>query len=288
MAKLLKTRGIVLSHRPLYESDEMACIFTENGTMLELRAHGIRHSRRRSQLLFEPGCLVSLEYYGHTSGLSSLKEGGLESRHELLKQDYLSLLTLSLFLELTALAASYDKAPKLFILLEGALQQLELWARDDKDSNDKARDDKDRERLFLLLSFFQVRLLKLLGLLGSPEFCSSCDSPLGSRALWHFPETHFSCQFCAPQSAGRDAYIARTIALAVSQKFGYFCRHIPSEVAKEIGAVAKQLGQSIESFQGSPLRTAIPFYRYMGSKQKDAEYMPDQESRCGRSAILPE
>ncbi len=253
MAKILKARGIVLSHYPLHEADEVARILTENGAMLELRAKGIRLSRRRSRLIFEPGCLVSFEYYAALSGLSYLKEGYLEKRHETLKQDYLSLLTLSLFLELSASAAFYEKAPGLFVLLEGALEQLKLWNR-------------AIEKLLLLMSFFQIRLLKISGLLGSAENCSLCDSPLGERALWNLPEVHFGCQNCKPQANKRDASMASTIALAAKSRFGHFCENIPLSTENEIMTLVKQLSHSIEIFRGKRLPAATTFYQYMDSK----------------------
>jgi len=265
---LIHGKGIALQRRRVGESDGVALVLLEDGRSLDLRGHGILRSKNRSNLLFEPGCLIRFAAYlaegpgavaGDGSLFASLKEGSVLDRYEDLKADYEAMLVLALFLESAtracralaplANAPSVDPegeavagARELYRLAQGALEQLrELrvlenetkavrrtaslqspTANASRDAESQARPEEASFilRLLLLLGFYETRLLKVLGLLGDPQHCSSCGAPLGEEASWALPEAHFRCSRCSDAANADEAWMAGMIRDAAYRRFG--------------------------------------------------------------------
>ena len=213
MAVVEKTSGIVLQRRFIKEIDGVFRLLTEKGGSLEVRAYGIHSTKKRSALLIEPGCLVEIDYYKNSRGFVSLKEGYVKRRFDEIKKNYELLLLLSYLLELSAFAASYGESPGLFVLLKGSIEE---FCRSRKSAVDSLE----------LLVFFQVRLLKLLGLLGLQDRCSVCESPLEEKSFWNLPELHFSCSKCSTQSSQQNSHMAKIIALAGARRFHDFAESV--------------------------------------------------------------
>ncbi|MEQ9364300.1 MAG: DNA repair protein RecO [Leptospirales bacterium] len=218
--------GIVLNRRNAGEADAIARVLLESGQVREIRAHGVRKSRSRSNLLLEPGSLVHLTFYESEErpGVSvdsvifaSLKEGHVLERYGALKDaGYDGLLILSYFLELATFGSRAGDSPELFLLLKGTLEEL---------AAPRAVGLKSY-RFTLLSIFFKARVLKNLGLVGDARSCAECGGELKDLALWNLPEVFFSCDNCATGANAPDAYSARIVAAAVGMRFGKFAQYL--------------------------------------------------------------
>ncbi len=238
MASLVvKARGIVLQRLScLQEADNIVYILTQSGRKLCLRAHGIRKSRRRSSLIVEPGSLIHIDYYAKTDKdhMVSLKEGHIEERFTELKLSYVPSLLLSYLLELHNSASTYNEdeakdidgsthshsQSKMFVLLHGSIEELR-------------RCYHDMPRALVLLIFTQVRLMKILGILGSQERCSHCDGVLDNLLQWKVPEAYFICGDCSSLASSEQAQMGQLIGLASQQRFSNFI--IEKEKKMKIG-----------------------------------------------------
>ena len=256
MSLLQKTDAIVLGRRFLKENDALVSLLTEEGKSLDLRIYGIQKSRRRSAFLLEPGSLIHVDFYTDREGLASLKEGHVCERFTALKGAYTSMTLLSYFLELSAFAVRNGASLKLFLLLKGSLKELCF------DRNwEQAEMEVQREILKLqILVFFQIRVLKLLGLLGSQEKCSQCSASLRERAHWNLPETSFSCEDCIPEASTEDRLIAWIFAFGSSKIFHRYKEELEKE---ESGSdrilflrLWKNLNLCIELFAAKPFYSA--------------------------------
>ncbi len=204
-----KTKGIVLRRRFMKEIDSFFYLLAESGETIEIRAYGIRTTKKRSALLMEPGAFIEVDYQTDLNGHSTLKEGHVQERFRENKMTYHSLLLLSYLLELSAFTSSYGKAPSLFVLLKGSIETLSKV------------DTVDSDHIALLI-FFQSRLLKLLGILGTLDSCSLCDADLTGKSHWHIPELYFSCDNCNTKSRREDRLMAEIIAIASKVRFSIF------------------------------------------------------------------
>lgn len=272
--------GIVLNRRNVGEADAIGRVLFESGVTREIRSHGLRKSRSRSNLLLEPGSLVQLTYYESEErpGVSadsvifaSLKEGHVVERFAPLKDSgYDGLLVLSYFLELAQFGSRAGDAPELFLLLKGTLEELA----------GPAEPAVQTFRFTLLSIFFKVRVLKILGLVGDARSCSECGRELEDLALWNLPEVFFSCEGCAPDANPADAYAARVVAAAAGMRFSKFAEYLASwrnspekmDEAKGAHAAGEKKDQKdlppwvyhteerlllcMEHYQGGPLRAA--------------------------------
>lgn len=246
MPQLKKTKGIVLERHFLKEADGIARMLTVDGACLEFYAYGIRLARKRSALLIEPGTLISINYYdGHKNNIASLKEGIVKERFDIIKNDYTSIIYLSNFLELASFASRYGSLPPLFLLLRGAIEELSFCY-------------KNINSIMELSIFFQIRLLKMLGILGEQNRCYICDKALKLLAYWNMPEASFACENCNSNGDKSQAWMARTIAMAAKMRFKNFS--VQTKGVKENTAYLslwKNLNLCLEAFKGSPLRTSI-------------------------------
>lgn len=258
MTALITSRGIVLGREKAGEADVMVHLLEESGALRRLRVFGIQGSRRRSNLLTEPGSLIRAVYYEGKGGHGSFKEGELTDRFEEIKSDYAGMCLVAYLLELAELAARGDEHPELFLLLKGAFDQLRGGI------SGPADDPLTRSHgLLVLLGFFKVRLLKLLGLLGETEICSRCGGPLGARAGWALPEVSFHCQKCSDRAGKREALMAGWIGWASRLRFENFAKQVASlQIADSslTGDWDRQLGMCLEAFYSRPSEAGRRFY----------------------------
>ncbi|MCR9142538.1 MAG: DNA repair protein RecO [bacterium] len=230
--------GIVLNRRNAGEADAIGRVLFESGEAREVRSHGVRKSKSRSNLLLEPGSLVHLTYYQSEErpGVSadavifaSLKEGHVVERFASLKEDgYDGLLVLSYFLELANFGSRAGDSPELFLLLKGTLEELATPC----EAGLKAF------RFTMLSIFFKVRVLKILGLVGDARSCAECGGELREEALWNVPEVFFSCDACASDANIPDAYSARVVAAAAGMRYGKFAEYLAGWRNSQAGSLA--------------------------------------------------
>lgn len=246
--------GITLTRRKIGEADVIGRFLLEDGLLVEVKAHGIRKSKSRSNLLFEPGSLVRLTYYANERDAAlpaSLKEGHVVDRYgEIKDAGYDGLVAVSQILETIAFAArtgegeASEETAMVYTLLKGALDELRGFDF-----------TQDRRRLVMLLLFVKVRALKVMGLLGDPRSCAECGRALGDDVFWHRPELYFTCDLCAVDANEDDGRWARLIAGAAGARFAKFVEHLGDAKVEALRALDEILVRCIEHFQGAPLKS---------------------------------
>lgn len=256
MTRLSKARGIVIHRRRVRESDSIVRILTDAGQSFEFWAHGIHSSlKNRTPLLIELGSLICIDYYESTRGVLSLKEGVLENRFEELKKEYNDVTLLSYFLDLTSFIASYEASLPLFMLLSGSIDTL---CHSKRKSNHKSP-LRHHPQTALLIIFFQIRLLKLLGLVRVETRCILCDNFLNEKAHLNLPELSFSCKDCSPESTQEHFQLAELISSGASHKFGKFAKYWTEQTSKlDLPKTYHRLHLSLQDFRGREF-SSFPF-----------------------------
>ena len=252
--KLEKTCGIVLHRKKIGEAHSIVQLLTEEDALLALRFHNIYLSKKRSRLLTQPASRIAIDYYTTSQNISSAKEGSILAAFHPTQANYDDLLIMSYLLDLTLGGAKYGTSQGLYMLIQGSLRTL-CQKRDD-----------NQARLALVI-FFQVRLLKILGLLGETKHCSQCSAPLKRQAHWCLPEMRFLCQACAPHKATRKAFLmAQTVAAASSQRFSVFYdsgKNKKNEnsfhMQNHCNSLWHNLNTCLENFHGKPFASAKQF-----------------------------
>lgn len=244
---MLKTDTVlVLARSRQGEADGIARVLAESGQSFEVRVHGIFASRNRSSLIIEPAAKVRLVYYERDK-ISSAKEGQLLERYEDIKANYRLWQLAAYYLELTALAARQGPAPELYVLLDGVLQTLRgsEWERGS------------------INTFYQIRILHLLGILGATDVCNQCGCELRAydTALWNFPEMHFNCPDCADATHQRDALAAALIHKAATRRYGRFHAGFMAATAEDDRKyLDERLHDVLTYFNGRPFISARGLY----------------------------
>lgn len=242
-------RGIVLRHKKDGEADIVAQILLENGEVLPMRFHGIRASRSRSTLAAEPGALVQITYYVR-NGHASAKEAVVTDRFDDLKGSYREVLALSAVFEMCDGAAKGEPSPALFDLLQNAMLRLRALPSDAH---------APRAALIFVI-YFRVRLLEMLGLLGSE--CASCGSPVGNDGEWLIPEASFLCGQCAREHRPADSRMIPLILGAVSRRFPDYLAWMKDPIV-DLVDLDERLGMCLENYFNRKLEAGDQLHNYM-------------------------
>ena len=247
---LATATGIVLSRRRLRESDAVARVLLESGQLLEMRLHGIQESRRRSPLIMEPLSVVEVVYYVQERGaLHSLKEARVLQRHEALKNRYDDLLAGSCVAELSELAARTEALPELYVLAAGALGALNEGCE-----------------TALLLVFFRIRLLRLLGLLGDLTAATSYEEALGLEEGSVARRARGTRIMSTEAGAVVQSYLISILTRAVSLRFGRFQQALKRGDPRDPGGdwmdcVDQDLHGCLVAFAGRELKAARMYFK---------------------------
>ncbi|MBW7857207.1 MAG: DNA repair protein RecO [Leptonema sp. (in: Bacteria)] len=186
---LKKGRAIVLRKYRSGEKDITTELLFDSGEKNYLHLHGILSSKKRSALLAEIGSLIEINYYENQNYELSLKEGVVVERFDYLKSDYSHQNFLSKLLILTRLAASGEADASLYVLIEAALYYANSLF---KLNSTQFQTDSE-----LLLIFFVIRILDLMGFLGDVTHCVSCNQPITGLAAWGNDGIQFLCKDCS-------------------------------------------------------------------------------------------
>ena len=257
--------GIVLKRFPFRDSGVTVKLLLENGQSLMLSIHGILASRKRSNLITEPGTVITAVYYEHSHGQGSLKEATVVRDFAGFKGNYDSLLILSALLEIIDYATRGGENRGLYILLEGGLQELEEKSIAVKCS---LLSTDLRKWLLAFIGFFKIRLLKAIGMVGDTTICSECGDKLGVEAGRNHPELNFSCHECSSHHTRQDGEIATLISQAARLKFARYLSllnesKINGDVLKEIDSVATN---ALENFFDRQLLALTELKKHLGNK----------------------
>jgi len=274
---IITSEGIVLNRRNVGETDIIFDLLLIEGKMIGLKVHGILASKKRSALIAEPGCRVSVTYYPRENGPGSLKEGHIIDRYEELKSCYENMVLLSYLLELTKAAARGNESSELYTLLYGAMNEIRNWKIDLRNLQKKSSTiqfdplNDTTVWLFLLLGFFKVRVLKLLGILSDSSYCSGCGSRIKERAAWKFPEVSFYCNECDLDANIEEGWMAAAIYTAASMKFGRFLEGSiapPLDIFEILYRWDNQLGKCLEYYYSDPCESGIRLYNLLLNKNQ--------------------
>ena len=247
---LATATGIVLSRRKLRESDAVARLLLEDGQLLEMRLHGIQESRRRSPLIMEPLSVVEVVYYEQDRGaLHSVKEARVLQRHEDLKSRYDDLLAGSCVAELSELAARTESLPELYVLAAGALATLDAGCE-----------------TALLLVFFRIRLLRLLGLLGDLTTSASYEEALGLEGGAVGRRARGGRNMSTEAGAAVQSYLLSILTRALSLRFCRFQQALQKEDPRDPGrdwldCLDQDLHGCLVAFAGRELKAARMYFR---------------------------
>lgn len=236
--------GIVLKRWKEGEADTVIQLLDATGQSTLVRLHGIRKSIRRSQLLTEPGSLISYTLYTKPDDptRASLKEGSVLNRFEHLKDTYEKMVWLSELLETTRLAVIGPEEAGLFRLLKSALDNREQFY------TSVSTETGLNQSAFSV--FFTIRLLDLLGWVADTTRCNRCSAPLSERAFWIADEIAFLCTACSTEAGQRDAKFAAWIASARTEKFTPFFERLDPAESETVTELERNLKRLVTLFFG--------------------------------------
>jgi DNA repair protein RecO (recombination protein O) len=183
---LKKEKGIVLESRLSMEADAILTVLVESGGKFRYILKGIKKSKTRPMIVAETGSYIHIDYYEHPGkDLSHCKEVSIIDRFEKAKSDYISFLALTSICELVNKLTPEGIAtePKIFEILKAALSALDNFGFQ-----------------ILLLPFFKLRFLVILGYISKEFFCHSCgeDIWIKKKASIESYRFYFYCGDCKP------------------------------------------------------------------------------------------
>ena len=182
---LVKEKGIVVASKLMGEADSVITLLCESGTKAKFRLKGIKKSKNRPIIASEPGALISIDYYSHKNvEVFNVKEVSIIERFENPKASYEGFLLITYFCELIdTILPNGDSHAKCFELFYAAMSVLNAGKFQP-----------------LILPFFKLRLLSLLGLVSKEFFCSVCEESLLTKnsASLQFQNLEMICGDCNP------------------------------------------------------------------------------------------
>jgi DNA repair protein RecO (recombination protein O) len=237
-----KTDAVILNTFDYGESDRIITFYTEEYGKLKGIAKGARRSRRRFVGNLEPLSLVRfLFFYNPKSELERVEDSQLIDGFLSLKGNIERLSAGSYLLELTSETTREGQAnPALFELLTGFLRLL------------------DSEGTSVpLLRFFEIKLLKIVGIMPCLESCVVCKEGLkGSTANFSSDKGGVVCKSCAPKITGLipvSVGTARLLAMAARLEADKLSRLVPNPGFLEEGE--RLLADFIRHHTGRELKT---------------------------------
>ena len=240
-----KTDAVVLNTHDYAESDRIVRIFTRAGGKMGAMAKGARRSRKRFVGNLEPPSLTAFTMsYKTGSELAILEDGVLIDGFQNLKKDIRRLTAGSYLLELTSeMTREGQRIPALFDLLTEVLKLLDESG------------GKNGVNESALLRYFEVSLLKTLGLMPHIDKCVECGGEL-SRPSFSTARGGALCRSCSPSIAG-----VVPVSMGALKLMGMAARLTPSRAARltaDAGVMdeaERVLGDFITAQTGKELKT---------------------------------
>ncbi len=236
---LVSAEGIVLQRWK--EGDENAVLLILTSVdLVKLRVHGILKSKNRSRLLIEPGSIIQINYYSKQESISSAKNIDLVDRLENIKSDYKGLQVLTYFLDLTIRCTPGSELSQLYLLLKGTILTLNELRKN-------IAIDELISEIRLLLIFFKIRLLKILGLLGDSTICNQCGTTLNRKNARVTDNLNFLCSKCHKKS---QAYteIAYMFFFAANFRFSKFLNEMRDSSLKHLNKSNSLIDNSLDNY----------------------------------------
>lgn len=157
--EIQKTIGVVLSSRPMGDSDKAVVIFTKKYGKRTFIVKGIRKSKTRSQLISEAGTIVSLiYYYRENKGSCIVNEFTIKKHYSDIRKDYDRILHLYFLLEITEKTTGFaDINIDIFKLLISGIEAI-------------SKTDFIKHLSF----FYLIQLARIHGIFENFDLCKKC------------------------------------------------------------------------------------------------------------------
>jgi len=238
-------QAICLRTTDYSETSQVLGLLTRAGGLVRLLAKGSKRPKSTSggsiDLFAEGRCVYA---GGARESLGTLMEFAESRSHGRLRSGLGRLHAGLHMLELCgALLAENDPHPEVFDLLHNALARL-----DEPDAPAPA-----------VLAYFQVRLLKRVGLLGGLSACAGCGAEPGAGAAFSSAAGGLLCRACQPAAADRRA-VPRAALAGLGVLAAAEAGRRPAFPDDQARAVTALLDYHVEYQLGRRLRTA----RYVG------------------------
>ena len=180
--EIQKSTGVVLSSRQVGEADFFCTMFTKEFGKRDFVFKGLQKSKKRPQIVSEPGTTANLIYYFHDQKISYIVNEYNIIKHDInirnnLKTIYLLYYVLSLIEKTTG----YNDINKSVFELTAA-------------GIDNIAGTEHPEHFSV---FFALHLLRLHGILPDFNACKICGSPDNSAFLVDSFDFHSVCSNCA-------------------------------------------------------------------------------------------
>ena len=159
--EIQKATGVVLSSMQLAEADKLARVYTKEFGKRSFLFKGIRKSRKRPQIVTEPGTIVNLLYYFHSKrDLYIVTEVNEYKSYSAIRDDLERILHLYFILEITDKSSGYNDTNRtLFTMLAAGINTL-----------------SSTDHVNAMSLFFLIHLLMIHGIFHDFNRCKFCEN----------------------------------------------------------------------------------------------------------------
>lgn len=275
--KLQKATGLILKKNEINESDVIIDVVLVNSDKIYLKQkfiiHGILKSKNRNPIVVEPCNLISIDYYHREDKeILNIKEINLLERFYELKKSYKDLQYLSILIDIVNYASITDSNLKdIYILFLSALTYLQSYNQKQGKVQKTLSilEEYNIDLKDILLLFFILRILHIMGYVGDLYFCSHCHKEIQNKTKWQ-KELYFLCENCDPTSNKLDYIYLLMIRNILEKKFDNFIKNlyqllIEHHITKdEFHEFLKPLENKIEQYLKEilPIQKAVFFSNY--------------------------
>lgn len=247
---LVKEKGIVVSSRPMGEADAIITLLCESGNKAKFRLKGIKKSKNRPIIASETGTFISIDYYSHKNvEIFNVKEVSVLDRFENPKSSYEGFLLITYFCELVdTILPNGDSHEKCFDLFYAALCALNAGKFQP-----------------LILPFFKLRLLSLLGIVSKEFKCSHCEESVLNKnsAALQYMNLEMTCGDCHSSSKNQILSI-RLMDKIFRVRFATLSQEeIPLSAIIDLDQI---LNDYLRSYLNVSLKAFDLFYKSIGKK----------------------
>ncbi|MFH0976701.1 MAG: DNA repair protein RecO [Spirochaetota bacterium] len=191
--EIQKATGIILSSREFGEADYICTIFTKEFGKRDFVFKGLRKSRKRPQLVSEPGTTAKIIYYFHDDKLSYIVNEYQILNHNIdIRNNLKNIYLLYYMLALVEKTTGYnDRNVSIFNLAAAGIENISL---------------NDFPEHFSV--FFTLHLLKLHGILPDFQRCKLCGNA-DSTLYIDTTDFHPVCGKCFGSCQGRTIHLKK-------------------------------------------------------------------------------
>jgi DNA repair protein RecO (recombination protein O) len=232
------------------EADALITLLCESGSKAKYRLKGIKKSKNRPIIASEIGSFISVDFYLHkNTEIFNVKEVSIIERFENPKASYEGFLLITYFCELVdTILPNGDSHEKCFGLFYAALSML---------NSGKFQP--------LILPFFKLRLLSLLGLVSKEFRCSGCDESIlnNNSSSLQYMNLEMTCGDCHPPKKNQILTI-RLMDRIFRTRFAQLSQEeIPFSAIIDLDQV---LNDYLRSYLNVNLKAFDLFYKSIGTK----------------------